>query len=71
LRPSYTLAFRDYSWTLGWIWVCVPGSEVPPEAALQWKKLVKVGPGVVEWQAHSKPEDRVIRRAITDRKENR
>jgi hypothetical protein len=54
---------RDYSWTLGWIWVCVPGSTPPPEAALQWKELVVVAPGVVEWQPHSRPEERVIHRA--------
>jgi hypothetical protein len=61
--PSYTLAFRDYSWTLGWLWVCVPGTSPPPEAALQWMQLVETAPGIKRWQPHSKPEARVIRRS--------
>jgi hypothetical protein len=62
-RASYTLAMRDYSWTLGWIWVCVPGSAVPPEAALQWMQLVETSPGIKRWQPHSKAEAQVIERA--------
>jgi hypothetical protein len=62
-RPTYTVAMRDYSWTLGWIWVCVPGSAPPRQPALLWKELVVVAPGVVKWACHSQPEERVIRRA--------
>jgi hypothetical protein len=62
-RPTYTVAFRDWSVPLGgWIWTCVDG-KMPPGAALQWKELVEVAPGVKKWQPHSSPEMRIIRRA--------
>lgn len=62
-RPSYTVAFRDWSIALNdWVWTCVDGT-MPPDAALLWKELVEVAPGVVRWQPHSKPESRIINRA--------
>jgi hypothetical protein len=62
-RPTYTVAMRDWSVPLGeWIWTCV-GGTMPPEAALQWRELVEVAPGVVRWQPHSRPEMRIIQRA--------
>jgi hypothetical protein len=57
---------RDYSVPLGdWIWVATDG-QMPPQAALLWKQLIVVGPGVVEWQPHSKPEATIIERAGDD-----
>jgi hypothetical protein len=54
---------RDWSVALDqWIWVATDGT-MPPEAALQWRELVEVAPGVVRWQAHSRPETRIIQRA--------
>ncbi len=61
-RATYTVAMRDYSIPLeDWIWTCVDGT-MPPDAALLWKQLVVVEPGVVRWEAHSQLETRIIQR---------
>jgi hypothetical protein len=56
MKPTYTLAFRDYSWTLGWIWVCVPGTSPPPQTALQWAELVETAAGIKEWKSLQRGE---------------